>query len=137
MVSFAAADQYVAYLVVRFHPNIGVPRAAVHWRSLFSDEVCHLNAPSRVPVHEKTHTYTHTHLNNALPQMNLNRCHRMKSDIHNDLIQGPHYITALTRSEFHNQFMDLETFFFLKKQKQKEASIKIFSWAIFSPDKLV
>lgn len=53
-----AANQCSAYLLVRLHPNIGVPGTAVHWRSLLPDEVCHLNAPSRVPV--QTHKHIHT-----------------------------------------------------------------------------
>lgn len=46
-----------AYLLIRLHPNIGVPGTAVHWWSLLPDEVCHLNTPSRVPV--QTHKHMH------------------------------------------------------------------------------
>ena len=45
-----AAKQCSAYLLVRLHPNIGVPGTAVHRRSLLPDEVCHLNTPSGVTV---------------------------------------------------------------------------------------
>lgn len=48
--------QCSAYLLVRLHPNVGVPGTTVHWRSLLPDEVCHLNTPSRIPVQ-----ITHTH----------------------------------------------------------------------------
>lgn len=53
-----AANQRYAYLLVRLHPNIGVPGTAVHWWSLLPDEVCHLYTPSRVPA--QTHKQMRT-----------------------------------------------------------------------------
>lgn len=52
------ADQCSAYLVVWLHPNIGVPRTAVHRRSLLPDKVCHLNTPSRVSEKTDKHMLT-------------------------------------------------------------------------------
>lgn len=73
-----AASQCSAYLLVRLHPNIGVPGTAVHWWSLLPDEVGHLYTPSRVPAQtQKTHA--HTCITGA---GNLNGWYREKCAIH-------------------------------------------------------
>lgn len=53
--------QCSAHLLVRLHPDVGVPGAAVHWRCLLSNEVRHLNPSSRIPE-RTTGIPMHTHM---------------------------------------------------------------------------